>query len=54
MGERSNELPTPHLSFIALLITLDDVLSKTKQTNRKKNYQKEKKNYMNAPFINLT
>ena len=27
---------------------------KTKQTNRKKKYQKEKKPNMNAPFINLT
>jgi hypothetical protein len=27
---------------------------KTKQTNRKKKYQKEKKTNMNAPFINLT
>jgi hypothetical protein len=27
---------------------------KTKQTNHKKKYQKEKKPNMNAPFINLT
>jgi hypothetical protein len=27
---------------------------KTKQTNHKKKYQKEKKTNMNAPFINLT
>jgi hypothetical protein len=56
MGERFNELPTPHLS-----IKLDiNLLSKTnkykiKQTNRKNKYQKErKKTNMNAPFINLT